>query len=208
VPDVTSQGVLAAVARKNAGGGQVFLINEDAEGTGTPSGWTDSGANVDWDYSTSALSGSESLRITTSENTYYDLGSGYSELWSYFMVNLDDTAVAGYFFEFQTSAGTPLGRIRCLASESVRAYFGSLNTTGGTIAAATTYHIWTQCIESTGSDGEMHVYISTTGTKPGAPTVSRTGGTQTGALQRIQFKGDDISRFDNILISETSIGDQ
>ena len=40
-----------------------YSLNEDAEGTGTPSGWVDVGPGVNWDYTTTILEGAGSFRV-------------------------------------------------------------------------------------------------------------------------------------------------
>jgi hypothetical protein len=44
-----------------------LLVNEDCEGIGTPSGWTDLVGTPNWDYTTTPLDGSQSLYLPTNE---------------------------------------------------------------------------------------------------------------------------------------------
>jgi len=85
MPDVTSQGVLAAIARKNASAADSPDFTEDFEGTGTPTSWSTTIAGsgtVDYDFSTLPGTGSKSLEVITSGGDSYsevDLGSVYGK---------------------------------------------------------------------------------------------------------------------------------
>jgi hypothetical protein len=58
----------------------------------------------------------------------------------------------------------------------------------GTINKATTYWLWLYQKNSTGSnDGILDIYLSTTSTRPGSPTVHFTTGDGTTAITSVVF---------------------
>lgn len=180
-----------------AGDGPSYLLEERCEGTGTPSGWSDSGT-VDWDYATTVLEGSQSWSAAaTSGISTYDLPSALSEVWVRFRFQYPGTKGSSSFrvFRLDTTGGTEVAGFR--ATTAMQAYAdGSAGTTFA-YDAGTTYYVW---IHWTASTSTTDVYVSTTSTIPGSPSCSATGSSGT-SPQRVRIAGNNqITVIDEILI--------
>lgn len=72
----------------SAPAGVTYLVEENCEGTGTPSGWKDAGT-VDWDYTTTVLRGSQSLAINGDYSNSIVSYSAQSQLGIFFRFRCD-----------------------------------------------------------------------------------------------------------------------
>jgi len=197
----------SAVARIKAGGGVSLLLEEDAEGTGTPSGWTN-GGTPDWDYTTTVLAGSESLSTSNGSHSTSNTSLSESELHGFFLYRTNSIANTPYVVAIN---GTGIyARLRSAGSWRIYDSSGTL-ATGGSGAADTTYYIWFRYVAGTGADGIFEWYVSTSGTKPGAPTISSSSHNSTANATGVNFDSNaasTISIWDNIKLDSSAIGDQ
>ena len=58
--DVITRGFKSVIARKNAGSASSYLIEENFEGTGTPTGWAVLAGTPDFGYTTTVIDGTKS----------------------------------------------------------------------------------------------------------------------------------------------------
>lgn len=213
--------LLAAARRRTrlASGGGTYLVSEDAEGTGTPSGWTQSG-NVDWDYTTTVLAGTQSLQLITNGGSAGNMVqtpsfAAQSALYVYFVMRVTENA-------WKTDGNARICSLRSGSSEEAAVPLSNARVPsvlhGSASAAAssaltlnTTYHIWVEYVAGTGANGQMLLYISSNGTKPGSPTVTLTTGTSTASIDSVQFgraiAGNASLIFDTMRVASTVIGD-
>lgn len=190
------------------GAGPTYLVSEDFEGTGVPSGWTDTGSN-NWDYSTSPapLVGSQSLQ--NSADCYVDF-TGQSAVWVYFTYYCPSTiAATNPWVSLQTSGGVDVAYLRSLNSGDLR---GLAVTTLQTASAVETinqqYHIWLHYVKGTGANAVFQMYIATTDTRPGSPSVNISTGDATSDVARFRLFKRNVNStiFDKIRISTSEIG--
>jgi hypothetical protein len=148
------------------------LVNEDFEGTGTPSGWTKSGS-VNFDETGTVLDGSQSLSFdATSSGPYaYKAYTGQSSV-TYFFDFQFHTAPGSTrrFIEFDTSGYSSLGYLGLTSSRKLNVEpVGGTQTQGSTVLSVDThYRIWLKYTKGTGSNASLEVWISTTDSKSDA----------------------------------------
>jgi hypothetical protein len=185
-----------------------YLFTESFEGTGYENtGWIETGTPNE-DYTTTVLSGAQSLNCSgaqyiqrpfsygTSVNTYFQARwvtySAYQDfvLWTDPDWNL---AIEMYC----NNAGGPMTLCH-----------GGVCATGTTaLNTGTTYHFWVEWTQGTGANGTLKLFVSTTGTKPASPEVNITtgsGGAMSQILFGLQSSGNVI--LDRLLVDDVPIG--
>lgn len=185
-----------------AASGGSYLVSEDFDGSGAPSGWTFNGTGTaDYDY-TSNLSpqGTHSLLVASNTNStlggaQFSLGGSYSDVWVYlqirfgsvgsinrsvFLTNLTDLYVTTGGPKWGGFAGTTLSP---------------------SVSAATWYHCWIRLNATT-----QDIYFSTTATRPASPNATRSG--SFGSVTTIILNSGHSSgmQFDKLRVSTTEIG--
>jgi Pectate lyase superfamily protein len=200
-----------------------YLVNEDFEGTGVPSGWF-RGGSADFDYTGSPLDGSQSLRCVGATNDYGEVtqASGLlnnAELWFKFRIKVTTLPSTGY-------------QLIAMFADADEAYIYALYlTTGGNLlvfdgvggaiaettvdalSAGTVYDIWGHYKKGTGLNGVCEVSFATAGgARPnvGNAWAGGTNGHET--TNAISFysgtKPPDrgtIALFDNVQITATDV---
>lgn len=164
-----------------------YLLQENCDGTGTPSGWTDVNT-PDWDYTTSPapLEGTQSLflAVTGNKQTYKDFTSN-ADVWLYLMFNITSFSSGSSFIRLRNST-TDVALFRAHSSTAFRLTHGTVNSSvGGSYSVGTTYHLWLHYVKSTASNGVLDAFVSTTATKPGAATLSISNGDATANADRL-----------------------
>lgn len=190
--------------------GPSYLIEEDFEGTGTPSGWTIVG--YDPDYTTGAMQGSESLRGSSAGGTYTasKTFTAADEVWMYFIWKQTETG--RYIGTLRTTANNGIALMQVEASGSYYTFHSggvSVNTSGSlNWTSGTTVHVWIRAKKGTGSNAEVDWYISSTSTRPGSPTASITTGNWTDQVDRVFLEMSNAGEvmYDRVLVSTTAIG--
>lgn len=208
MPDVTSQGVLSVVARNSIAAS--LLIDETCEGTGTPTGWTDTGP-VDWDETTTVLAGTQSMKQSNSASAVYTQKTitDSANLYAKFMWRVNsDTTDNRPVISFLTSGATELARLQ-VDDTVLEAFHGTASnfSASSEYAADTTYYLWFEYEAGSGSDGVCNVYINTADSKPGAASCAITTGTSTGNVGIVRLGGGAYALdnwFDNIQVRNTS----
>lgn len=149
--------------------GEVLLVSENFEGTGNP-GWTTSGT-VDYDYTTTALAGSQSAFFdgTSASASGYTNFTASSELWVSFMFRYG-TMPTGNRYPIQIRNGTSaLLRVRIYSTGLARIYASSVYaSTVGTMSPDTTYYCWLYYKKGTGADQISSFEFQTTNARQGS----------------------------------------
>jgi len=190
-----------------------YLVEENAEGTGTPSGWADTGTH-DWDYTTTALRGSQSLSITENYGTTTSpTFSATANVNAFIRFRTDSIPASSSATFLQIRDGsTVLCYLRLIAGTGViRGYHGTAYGASSAISVDTTYYIWAEYASGSGADGTLDVYIDTDNTKPASPSISVTTGTTSGDPDNIKLLKDNGEAhnfiFDQIIVDDATIGD-
>lgn len=145
-------------------------VSQNCEGAGTPTGWTNSGATPNWDYTGVILDGSQSLLLpsttgTVGSSTMIDFGDR-PEVWVYFKLRLTNTSqgtktIGG----LAQNGGSTLNQLFQVSTNGGLPSFGGAQTATG-FSANMTYNVWLHYRKGTGSNGIVDIAFSTTGTKP------------------------------------------
>jgi hypothetical protein len=200
----------------SSGASPSYILSEDCEGAGAPSGWTDAtfdetSGSIDWDYATSPspLVGSQSVYMTSNEMRYcYKVFGATNPCYIYFICNLEDINTAGHsiihiddaslngLLIFRVDTATGYARVTDYGDES-----NHESTT--TLTEGTTYHNW---LEITAS-GTVNWFISANATKPGSPAITFTQSNAASAgmiALSVEYSGDN--HFDKIRVDDSVIG--
>jgi len=209
-------GVLGAAGV--AAGGSSYLIEENFEGSGSPSGWTvevDNGG-VNWDYTDTVLRGSQSLSLYPTnwwdpvqvQKTF----TGSSTIWTFFRFRTNSISDGDnqIIFRIVNSSATTIAELLIRNTGAWRIVHGSAAEAGQTPVADTTYFIWVRYTAGTGTNGVMRAYIGTTNERPTDPTLSITDGTSTAdaagiRLVRVGAQNGQRFIFDQVLVDTSEI---
>ena len=161
---------LAAVAKKKvAPGGITYLIDEDFEGTGTPSGWATSGT-ITFDYDNG---GDTSLQINSNYAlaTTPDFSTGTNTtIHFYFTLTLPTLAANTLVHIYNTSNVEQLQILWSGAAGNVLDFRPHGGAVGCNTAITTSkQYVW---VDLPIGDGTMEIFVSTSATKPGTASDS------------------------------------
>ncbi len=206
-----------------AGGAPTFLIDEDFEGTGAPTGWAQIVATCDWDESTTVLAGSKSLEASASGSARcrVDTAGDIDEIWYYQLIRFNDvTLVQTRFLSLRTLADSEVAWLEINATDGIACMDGGSITEDcwdTAISSDTMYHLFVHYKKSSGaSDGVAEFGYSTDGSVPfggdACCTQSITHNVQI-ALGKFQLRSNSTSAgnevySDNVLIDDEAIGAQ
>jgi hypothetical protein len=137
---------------------------EDAEGTGTPTGWTNTGS-PDWVYTTSPapLRGTQSVALETGDKVSKGSLTG-GDVWAFVRWQTADgqPESTSYVLSVYDSTPTLLGKVQVNTNGAIRQYNGTANTTSGSPlsdGATGTYCFWWHLKRgSSANTGESHVW--------------------------------------------------
>lgn len=193
--------------------GNAYLIEENFEGTGTPSGWTTGGTGtIDFDYATSPLEGSQSLQLVNASGAdlraVKTFTSSSGTIWMYWIMrNAPNNRNLVYLRDATDS--TTLARVGSSGLAWQLTHGSVTDVAEGTFATASTYHCWLEYTESSGAnDGVLNLYTSSNATRPGSPTASMVNGNgtaQAGAI-RLAISNNGTMEYDKARVSESEIG--
>lgn len=137
---------------------------EDAEGSGTPADWTNTGS-PDWDYTTSPapLRGTQSVALDAGDKIEKDSLTG-GDVWAFVRWQAADgnPESTSYVLLAYDSTPTLLGKVQINTNGAIRHYNGTANaTSAGTLADGATgeYCFWWHLKRgSSENTGESHVW--------------------------------------------------
>jgi len=204
--------IVAPTPTVAGGGGPTYLLEENFEGPGYEQSWTESGT-VDDQYQAVQLAGDYSCQVQASSYTKHDLGSGYSELWIYFMLQMEDLpGAAAYIARTRNSTDTAT-ECHIQMDSSGRLYVAHPNTSPVTTDSMSTgvpYHVWIHIKNGTG-DAVASVEFATSDTRVGSGnkyTQTPAGQTQTDPHQvfRLEVSASQQAVYDKVRVDDEDIG--
>lgn len=200
-------------AAQVAGG---LLIDENFEGTGTPSPWTTSGAAVDFDNTSSPIAGAQDLKSAVVGGAGAPLAAS-PEIWVQFEITMSALPQEGHAYTILLIGTAEYAIIRFQTSGDLGLYYhGGIGAGGSgtvdTMAASTHYWIFFHLKKGTGANGLCDVEFSTTSTRVGSGNkrLADTAGTLTTDI--LSFSVDRTSsgqwgtatfQIDNVKVSNT-----
>lgn len=200
------------------GGGATLIFEEEAEGAGTPAGWTNTGT-PDWDYTGVVLAGAQSVQAADGERVGFDSGSAYSEVFLRFRFRIESGGDTGYrVFSFRNQSGdSEIAYMEVAAGGEARVVSGGASATTAdlltTPCGPASCVFWVRYKAGTGSNAEMSVGFSEDCTEPtsGARFAALTTGTSTASINRFQFRagpgGTSVFLFDSLAADDAALGD-
>ncbi len=197
-----------------SGGGIVYLVNENCEGTGTPTGWTDNGnlaTGGSWDDTTSPLQGAQSLYMATVFSGTYATFTPQTTVYAKCQMRIDFAASSlDHRVAFRDSGGNVLVSLQSATpvstSQTVIYANGAASSPSATsLTSGTNYYVWLKFV----SGGTCEVAISATNTKPtsdGSGNVFLTATAASGSASQIALGNHDAHvHFDMMQVSASSI---
>lgn len=186
---------------------QDWLVYENFEGVGTPSGWTTSGS-PNFDYTTNAIAGSESVYLATTADYTYKTYTVAGSVW--YRIRWRPMSLAANYdlLTIRDNAGaTIVAKINLRTTGGFRVYQGTVfsASSSGMIASNQNCYLWLQYHPVTNAtDGRAALYFSTNSTKPASPTIVVTNGDATLDAARVRLLGGP-GVFDEVRASATEI---
>jgi hypothetical protein len=195
-----------------------YLVNEGAEGSGTPASagdvtWTDAGT-VNWDNATSPLEGEQSFStLNDGGRTTVTFTSG-SERWFRFQYSCETATVFREVLQFRDGSGNSLIEINQLADGRLRAVNGSspfatVGTSTAAISSGVKAWIWVRLKNVSSTTSEIDLFMSASNTKPAAEFTAATA-TFNANIAALRFQipaaTSGTVRYDEILVDDVNIG--
>lgn len=155
--------------------GTSYLIHEDCEGTGTPSGWTDFGT-ANWDYTTTSIgdAGTQSLTGILNSGSYKAVGAGITHLYIRFKFRTASTASTAYWLTvYDNGVANAIAWLKFNDTSGTATIVIGPTPASGDVATAmvtqvannTTYYVWFEVIAN-GSSTSANLAINTTLSQP------------------------------------------
>lgn len=191
----------------NTGGGTSFLLDEDFEGAGTPTGF-DPGPN--FDYSAAPLQGLQSLRVVTASGhtAFYSLASAESELYVKFLFRTE-SSLPGTSAEICALVAddlfTPRIAPQLMSDGTMTLDFA--NFTVATMAANTTYYVWVNYKVGSGTTGRASAAFNTVDSKPtsGNNFTGDDTATVSGTVQYIRWPSAGFNTANLIDVAQAAV---
>ncbi len=185
-----------------------YLFAEGFEGTGYENtGWIETGTPNE-DYTTTVLSGTQSLNCSGAQSIRRPFSYGTS-FNVYFQARWTTFSAFQEFVAWTDPDWSLMAELYCNgAGGPLTVCHGGVCVSGTTpLNTGTTYHFWVEWTQGTGANGTMKLFVSTTGAKPASPEVSITTGTG-GAMSQILFGPQSSGNviLDRLLVDDVSIG--
>lgn len=200
------------------GGGPSYLLEENFDGAGTPSGWTTATGTPNYDYTTTILQGTQSLAL---DGTSADAGAispsftAPSTIYGYCLFRFSAIPSSSREFMRLRNSTTVVARVFITSSGNLQFRHGATTySTVSTMSINTTYHIWYDYAAGSGANGVSSIGFSTDGTRPtsGNAFASNSAGAGTLNIDNLSPFTDFASAngylgiFDRILADDVQIG--
>lgn len=182
-----------------------YLINEDFEGTGTPTDWTVVSGTVDFDYATGCPSGSQCVSLGPGAVIDSPTFTDADETWTMFRARVTGSiATNPYFVSIYNSA-----TIRASVALRYNPRFGAtvsgvVESYGSDISKDTWYYVLHRYVKGTANDAVSTTWYSADGAS-WTQAVSLTTGTAYTAGTKVRIENDngsDIIVIDKMQVSE------
>lgn len=143
-----------------------YIIEEDFEETGVPTAgnWAYSSGTVDWDQTTGAIAGAESLELLAGGRVYTTALTG-DDVWVFCMWGTDDgqPSATNTIFSIRDSTDTVVGKVIAATAGGIWIYNGTVNHASSFTlddGAVGPYAVWFRLVRGSGSgDGEAHIWF-------------------------------------------------
>lgn len=172
---------------------QAFLLQEDFEGTGLPSGWTDSstGGTRDFDYTTTVLEGLQSFFYNDpGASGQVDVRAPFTSAADQIYLTMRLQVVSNLpgngtiVFRLTDSSNNPLSLLKLFTTGPGAV---QIQSQGGTASASASGHVSTSAwvkikikfTKGTGSDATSELWVVASGAGSWGTSVSSTNGTTT-----------------------------
>lgn len=188
-----------------------YLLSLNFEETGAPAGFTLTSGTFNWDatdWPGGVPEGAQSLKFTQNNQIGYWSFAGTADIWAYGILHIPSGSPVNLIpFRLADSSGNVMCSVTFTSAGALQITVGS-STTNGSYSFDQNYHLWLHYTKGTGANAVGEAYISTTGTKPGSPNVSRTSGTSTADVARLKLDPANTHNMwiDKIRVSATTIG--
>jgi hypothetical protein len=191
-----------------------YIIEENFEATGYDlGGWSETlnGGTIDEDYTGTVLQGSQSLRLLSGGSVTYNqkaFASSGDHFYFFFMLRYTTISDANSVFTLYRT-GVDECKVQLTAGGAWQIYNGTIGTSAGATSSATTYFVWGEWQKGTGANGIARIWVSTTSTKPGSPTVEITNGDSANNVEGVSSQAWTGAEHieDRILVDDVAIGD-
>lgn len=193
------------------GGGPTLLVDENFEGTGTPSGWFSGSA--DFDYSAAALAGSQSLRVSGSQTPgVLDGGAlNHGELWGKFLYNPEALPTSfTRIANLRDSGFNYLLEIYILSTGILRLSSGGtiFTDTADAVSAGSTYRVYWRYKKGTGANQIAELGFAITDARPTTGNKFAGGSNGTGTANGTQLFFESLNSsihvIDNVQVAATT----
>jgi len=192
--------------------GLTYLLNEDFETTGAPSGWTAVGS-PNWDYTATALQGSESLNLlyNATRQAISPTFTALSEVRIRMRVRSQGTPAAWFSYLALCNGATPVAYVGITSSDHCAIGWPGDGFNNDIMSPNTTYYVWVHYIKGTGSNGILSASFNTTNSEPtivgdsGTGYIASTAGSFTANIDNIRFQNWDDSGNSGIIIDEIRV---
>ena len=172
-----------------AAGGPTWQVNEDCEGVGKPTGWTDVGTAVNWDGTGETGEGVNFPAAGAQKSSYFAYSGGGDEYYAAWVYLAAAPSGNTEIMSLKTNT-TTLAYIRLNTAKTITAILGGSagSTTSDAIPDTTWVAIRLHYVAGTGSDAYCEAEWSTDGTFSGSGTKysTKTGGAQVDGPNRFQ----------------------
>ena len=200
------QGILSLAGSPPAAGGGAWgsptttLYSTDAEGTGTPAGWTDTGA-PNWDATDQFKIGAQSFKVEPGKYSKAPNIDG-SEIWLnfWFRAATFPASAQGIFKGFNSGFGATLGVTLSATGELALLDAGVAPATTSAISTDTWVYVSVYYLKGTGANSVGKIAWSTDGSSPssGAQYATYTNGIAATNIVHTYWSGETVSWYDDI----------
>lgn len=190
-----------------------YIVQQDFESVGTPSGWSSSGT-VTFHNTTTPLEGTGDLKIVASGHADYTFSPAITEAWMVFLlkfINLPSSSSTAFAI-FYNPAFLVSSQMTVSSAGVINCFYdsGLAGTMAGTVSAGTLYYCKLHYKEGTGADGIASYELSTSGTfiNSGSLFVSTTTGSLVRTINFLEFNYDVDGeyRVDHVRVAATDLG--
>lgn len=184
--------------------GITYLINENFEGTGTPSGW---GGTADFDSTTSPLAGAQSLRVNN-QTVQNEAAIDNGDLWFKFLFKPNQLPTTDSdIFYINDASFNELGRIIMETNgKLIATQDGIFEETSSALSSGTMYYVWVRYVKGSGSNSVVQVYFNTSDSRPSfgdSKTAGASNGSETANVTKLFLTFEHIADFDNVQVAAT-----
>ena len=182
-----------------------YLINEDFEGTGTPTDWTVVSGTVDFDYATGCPSGSQCVSLGPGAVVDFPIPTDADETWTMFRAKVIGNVATNTDFVsiYNNTTFRASVALRYNPRFGARAY-GAIEAYGDNITKDTWYFVLHRYVRGTANDSVSTTWYSADGSS-WTQAASVTTGTSYTAANKVRIENDnasDIIVIDKMQVSE------